>query len=159
MEVTVSRLFRTLAFLGLVYVILRPVSANEILLTVLAGIGMIAAVGAWFSRLRLAPQIHTLIYVQIVFGLLFSTLAALNSNPGLVPRMLVYLAAPLLFWTWVKALTHDTLKLALRWIAIATTALAAAIVVFVVGELGLIPISSLSSCCKNRARAWIPRAL
>lgn len=134
-----SRLLRGVGVACIVYVILRPVSTNQILIPVLVVLGVTAAIGAFLGRRRLAPELLPLIFVQALFGLTGALTGALSNRPGLGAEILVYIAAPVLFWACVLASDERVLRLLFRWAAIATVALSAGIVVFVAGERGLVP--------------------
>jgi hypothetical protein len=122
-----------------VYILLRPVSSNYILVPVLAAWGAVAGLGVFVGRRRLAPRLWTIWYVQVAYGVVFASVGAILGAPGVLSEMLVYLAAPLLFWTILLSMDERALRLAFFWLAIATCVLSAGILFYVGGQRGLIP--------------------
>jgi hypothetical protein len=129
----------TIAISCFVYLLLRPVSANEVLIPTLFTIGLISAFVGVFGRRRIAPGFVPIWICQAAFALLGTTIGAIMEAPGLQYGVLVYVAAPILFWSCVWAIDLATLRLVLRWLAIGTSVLSTVIIVFVAGEKGLIP--------------------
>ena len=71
--------------------------------------------------------------------LIFTLVASLKVAPGMAAETLIYLAAPVLFWTMVRAVDERMLQLALFWIAVATALLSTGIVLYVANQKGLLP--------------------
>ena len=109
--------------LCLVYLWLRPVSDNVVLVPVLLAMGLASAVVCFLGARRFAPGFRLIWVSQFSFALLGTSVAAFNATPGILYGMLVYIAAPVLYWTWVRALDLGTIRLAFIWLAISTSAL------------------------------------
>jgi hypothetical protein len=123
----------------LVYLWLRPVSNNFVLIPVLLGMGLASAAVCVVGAREFAPGFGPIWIGQLSFAVLGTTVAVFAGAPGILYGVLVYAAAPILFWTWVRALDLGTVRVALTWLAISTSALSTVIVIFVAGEKGLIP--------------------
>lgn len=123
--------------LCLAYLMLRPVSNNEILLPVLAVMGIVAACVALSRGTGISGQLVPVAVPIFTVGALGSVVGA--GNPGFFYGVLVWLAAPLLYWAWVAALGAEFMPIILRTCAWATILLSTAIVLYVASQLGMIP--------------------
>ncbi|WP_239308380.1 O-antigen ligase [Frankia sp. Cj3] len=121
------------------YVLLRPVSNNDILIPVLASMGMVAAVACWLERRRIHPALYHILFLQATFGVFGCFMGAINNTPGIAFGYLVYFVAPILFWTFVRVHDVRLLKLTFLTLAIATATLSTVIVGYVGGQKGVIP--------------------
>jgi hypothetical protein len=121
------------------YILIRPVSENQILVPVLFAIGVLGAAGVLFGRSKLHGRWFPVVGLQFLFGLLGSVGALLNDNPGVVNGVLVYLAAPLLFWTIVAGCDERTVKALFAVLAVGTSVVATTILLYLWGEQGFIP--------------------
>ncbi len=125
--------------LCLVYLWLRPVSDNSVLIPVLFVMGLASAAVCVIAARRFAPGFGPIWVSQVVFALLGTAIGAITAAPGILYGVLIYAAAPILYWTWVRALDLGAIRLALVWLAISTSALSTVIILFVAGETGLMP--------------------
>lgn len=130
---------RSLAALGFVYVILRPVSSNNLLVPLLALLGLTAAATWLQSGQPLAAPWRLLWYLQLLLGAIGVAVASVNDNPGLVNGSLVYVAAPILFWIYAGSLSPGSLKAMLKGLVVATSVLATGILLYVLGQQGVLP--------------------
>ncbi|WP_322750729.1 MULTISPECIES: hypothetical protein [unclassified Frankia] len=122
-----------------IYVLLRPVSNNSILVSVLAAMGIIAAAACLLERRRIHPVLHPILYLQAIFGAFGCFIGAINNAPGLTFGYLVYFVAPVVFWTFVRVHDVRLLRLTFLSLAIGTTILSTVIVCYVGGQKGVIP--------------------
>jgi len=123
----------------LVYLLLRPVSNNFVLIPVffLMGLGSLAI---WIvADRRFAPGFASIWLWQLYFALLGTVVGVVAGAPGLLYGVLIYAIAPILYWIWVGAFDLSTIRLAILWVFITTAALSTVIILFVAGETHVIP--------------------
>lgn len=119
------------------YVLARPVSSNQVLVPVLAAMGALAAATIFFGRRRLAGPLVPVLFTTFAFAL--AGLAAGPTNPGITGGILVFVAAPLLYWVITAAVDERMLKAAFTTAAVVTVWLGATIALFVAQETGTLP--------------------
>ncbi len=129
--------WRWAALLLFGYVLARPVSTNQILVPVLAAIGALAAGTIFFARRRLAPPLLPALFATFLFALV--GLITSPTNPGFVGALLVFVAAPLLWWMAAVAVDERTLRAALTTIAVVTVFVGGTIALYAAGNTGAIP--------------------
>jgi hypothetical protein len=119
------------------YVLARPVSSNQVLVPVLALMGAMAAATIVWRRRRLAAPLLPVLFTTFAFAL--AGLAAGPTNPGITSGLLVFVAAPLLYWLITAAVDERMLKAAFTTAAVITVWLGTTIAVFVAQETGALP--------------------
>jgi hypothetical protein len=119
------------------YILARPVSSNQILVPVLAAMGALAVATILLARRRLAGPLIPALITTFVFGL--TGLAAGPTNAGYVSGILVFIAAPLLYWLVATAVDERTLRAAFTAAALVTVWLGATIALFVAQSTGGLP--------------------
>ncbi|MGY1716246.1 hypothetical protein ACI78R_17410 [Geodermatophilus sp. SYSU D01106] len=112
-------------------------SSNAVLVPVLAAMGALAGATLFFARRRLAGPLVPVLFVTFAFGLV--GLAAGPTNPGVMSGILVFVAAPLLYWMVATAVDERMLKAAFTVAAVVTVWLGTTIAVFVAQETGSLP--------------------
>ncbi|SDS34564.1 hypothetical protein SAMN04489719_2107 [Agrococcus carbonis] len=123
--------------LCLIYLMLRPVGSNEVLIPVLGVLGLTAAGLAMAHRRRVSPLLVPCIA-------LFAMVVALGSvvgidNPGWAYALITWVAGPVAFGLWAVALRAPLLRLTMLAAAWATIALSAFIVLYVGAQAGILP--------------------
>ena len=119
------------------YVLARPVSSNQVLVPVLGAMGALAVGALVLARRRLAGPLVPVLLTTFVFAL--AGLAAGPTSPGITSGILVFGAAPLLYWLITAAVDEKTLRAALTTAAVVTVWLGGTIAVFVAQETGGLP--------------------
>jgi hypothetical protein len=125
------------ATLCLLYLMLRPVSSNEILVPVLGVLGVTSA--ALVVRLRrrvseLLVPVVALLAIVAALGIVTGV-----NNPGWAFALVTWVAGPLVFGCWAVALHPGLLRLTLIGAAWGTTALSCFIVLYVGAQSGMLP--------------------
>jgi hypothetical protein len=129
--------WRWLGLLLFAYVLARPVSTNQILLPVLAGIGALAAATIVVGSRRLAWPLVPALLLTFVFGVTGLLIGA--DNPGFAHAALVFVAAPLLYWLASVAADERFLRGAFTAAAWVTVFTGSVITLYVVGQTGAVP--------------------
>ncbi|CCH88117.1 Membrane protein of unknown function [Modestobacter italicus] len=119
------------------YVLARPVSSNQVLVPVLALMGALAAGAIVLARRQLAGPLLPVLLTTFAFGL--TGLAAGPTNPGVFSGVLVFVAAPLLWWMVATAVDERMLRAAFTVAALVTIWLGGTIAVFVAQSTGGLP--------------------
>jgi hypothetical protein len=119
------------------YILARPVSSNQVLVPVLAAMGALAAATLFFARRPLAGPLVPVLFATFAFGL--AGLAAGPTNPGSMGGILVFVAAPLLYWMVATAVDERMMRAAFTVAAVVTIWLGATIALFVAQETGGLP--------------------
>ena len=117
----------------------RPVSNNQVLLPLLALLTMVAVLRAARRGQWIYPALFPVVIAQVAIALLGTTVGWANSNPGLVSGILVYVAAPVIWWSWVAAHDLAALRRTLNVIVGVTIAISVAIILFSFAQQGVIP--------------------
>lgn len=125
--------------LCLMYLWLRPVSDNYVLVAVLLLMGSASAAVSLIAGRRFGGGFAPIWICQFLFALLGTIVGIVMATPGVWYEVLIYAAAPILYWTWVRALDLRAIRLVLLWLAIGTSALSTAIILFVAAEKGMLP--------------------
>ena len=128
---------RWLVSICLAYLMLRPVGFNEILLPVIAVLGLTSIAEVIHRRRRLAQEVGLVIGLFLAVGVFGSAIG--SGNPGLPNGMLVWLAAPVVFGVWTFSADERMLRTILRTSALITIVLSTGIILFVGGSVGVIP--------------------
>ncbi|MGY1914937.1 hypothetical protein [Blastococcus sp. SYSU DS0973] len=129
--------WRWVALLLFGYVLARPVSTNYILVPVLAGLGALAFGAMLIARRRLAGPLVPAVLTTFVFALV--GLAVGTTNPGFMGGLLVFVAAPLLYWMIVAAVDERMLRMAFSVAAVVTVFIGATITIYVAQQTGSFP--------------------
>ncbi len=119
------------------YVLARPVSSNQVLVPVLAVLACLAVGTILVARRRLAGPLIPVVLTTFAFG--FTGLAAGPTNPGAIGGILVFLAAPLLYWMVATAVDERLLRAALGTAAVVTVFIGTTIALFAAQSEGKIP--------------------
>lgn len=119
------------------YVLARPVSTNQILVPVLALIGALSAGAIFGARRRLAPPFVPAVVVTFAFALV--GLLVGPTNPGFLGGLLVFVAAPLLWWMAATAVDERMLKGVFTTLAVVTVFVGGTIALYAAGNTGLVP--------------------
>lgn len=128
---------RWVAVLLFAYVLARPVSTNTVLVPVLAAMGVLAAGTIVVKARRLARPLVPALLITFVFGVV--GLLAGPTNPGFVGGLLVFIAAPLLYWMITVAVDERLLRAAFYAAAIVTVFIGGTIALYVAGNTGTLP--------------------
>lgn len=140
-----------LIFVTLAYIMVRPVSNNQILMPAVAMLFM-AALGLLWVRGRVSLGHLITIGLVVVVGIygLFMGLA----NPGLVNGALVWIVAPIIFGTFAAAGDEVILRRVL-WISALTTVLTSLfVIIYVGGASNVIPDLFPSSITSRMGAAF-----
>jgi hypothetical protein len=140
MDVARTRWVRAFTLAGCIaigYVFLRPVGFNVVLLPVLAVIGLTSAATIVVGRRRPPRTVWPIPVALIVLGVYGSLVGA--GNPGWWAGALVWIVAPILWGAWALAGDERYLRMILITSLACTILASAVLLVFVGGELGLIP--------------------
>jgi hypothetical protein len=122
-----------------IYVMLRPVSSNKVLVPVLALLGLTAVGSLLTNGLQPAHGFLPILGVQLIAGVLALLVGSVNDTPGLWSDSRVLVAAPILFWVCVFALRPWMLRPLLIAAALGTALVSTGILLFVLGDKGLLP--------------------
>jgi hypothetical protein len=133
----VSAIARWVICVSLAYVMIRPVGHNYLLLPALA-IFAAASLALVLITRRTPSRIIAVILSSVLLVGLYGTAIGIG-NPGVLNEVLVWLVAPLMFGTWAIASDFKLLKMTFVTSAITTITISMAIVVYVLGELSVIP--------------------
>lgn len=127
------------ALSGLLYILQRPVSSNNILVPVLATLGLLATASLVRTGVRPARGSIDIVMVQFLAGSITLLIGSINDTPGLWSQALVLVAAPALFWTICLSLQPWMIRAIMTTLALGTVLLSSTILLFVFGEKGLLP--------------------
>ncbi|HYH34398.1 MAG TPA: hypothetical protein VD814_04530 [Nocardioides sp.] len=130
-------LWRWVAVLLFGYVLARPVSANSILVPVLAGMGALAVGAILLARRRIVAPLVPAALTTFIFAVI--GLSVNPTNPGFVGALLVFVAAPLLYWLIVAAVDERMLRMAFSAAAVVTVFVGSTIAIYVAQETGSLP--------------------
>ena len=122
---------------ALAYFMFRPVGFNEILVPVIGLFGFVAFVVVVFGHRPLAPEILGAIGLVLLVGLMGAIVGV--DNPGLTGGILVWLVSPVIFGLWVFSGDERLIKTLLHVALFATILLSTGILLYVGGNLGVIP--------------------
>jgi len=122
---------------ALAYIMVRPVGFNTILLPVLAVLAITSAVTLIVRRPKIARPILIVLISLLVAGTYGTTVGV--GNPGLMNGILVWIAAPAIFGTWLLAGDARQLKWLMTTAAVTTVVISLAILLFVAGSIAIIP--------------------
>jgi hypothetical protein len=150
------RVSNAVILLCVVYLWLRPVSNNFVLVPVLFMMGLGSAAACVFGVRRLAAGFAPIWLCQVFLALLGTVVGAIGGAPGLLYGVLIYAAAPILYWTWVRAFDLGTIRQTLFWLFISTSVLSTIIILFVAGETRLIPQVVPASLLDASGAAFAP---
>ncbi len=126
------------AVLGLVclaYVVWLPVSNGQVLYPVLALLAAVSLIGAktpsdWFLR---SGGSCLLVVVLMAF------VGSLNANPGLLQQLLLWGGGLLLWGSWANGITTAGIRRILTVVVCVSGMLSATIVLYVAGQMGVVP--------------------
>jgi hypothetical protein len=121
------------------YVLLRPVSSNSVLVPVLAGLGLCAALARFVRHGRLTKLAVAILFLQLLHASLSLLIGSLQNAPGLAEESLVLVAAPALFWLCAAAIRPRDIRPILCIVAFASIVISAGIILYVFGERGVLP--------------------
>lgn len=123
----------------LLYLLLRPVSNNQILIPVLAGLALCAIAAIATRGGHLTAPAMAILFVQLIHGLIALLVGSLNTTPGLASQAPVLIAAPALFWLCSAAIRTDHIRLILTTVAVGTIIVSVGILLYVLGAQGILP--------------------
>lgn len=129
--------WRWLALLLFGYVLARPVSNNHVLVPVLGVIGLLAAGTVLVTRRRLDAAFVPALLITFLFALV--GLASGPTNPGFTGAVLVFIAAPLLWWTCAVAVDERTMRGLFTTAAVVTVFVGGTIALYVAQNTGALP--------------------
>lgn len=119
------------------YLMLRPVGFNMILLPVIAILAIVSGITVVVRRPAVAGPIRLVLGALLAVGVYGAAVGF--ANPGLLNGLLVWLVAPVIFGAWVIAGDPRLVRLLLATCAIVTIVLSVGILLFIAGELGILP--------------------
>ena len=132
-----GRIAMALVIVCFAYVLFLPVSHNRILYSAFLAIGAVSFVSIIRQRRTFAAEVLLLAF--LVAALAGYGIAIGTSNPGLVYTLLIWVAAPGLYFLCTVAATPQAIKYFFYAAVAATLAVSALLLVFVSGEAGVIP--------------------
>lgn len=132
-----AALMRFLAAASLAYLLLMPVSQGVLLLAVFAVMVTAALMTSLVQNKVLTLPLMGVAFFTLLLGILGLTVGA--DNPGLVNAAGVFVIAPVVYFASIAALGHSSLKALLTTCAVMTVIAGIYILVYVGGELGVIP--------------------
>lgn len=143
----------------LAMVLYRPVSNNNVLVPVLGLLGATSAFLVLRHRSALHPLLIPVVLLQAAFGVYGTSVGVLRGAPGASAGVLVYLAAPVLWWVWACA--HDAAMLArtFRVVVYVTLGLSSAIILYTSAQRGLIPAVVPSSLLEAQGAGFRTQGL
>lgn len=130
-------LMRFVAVASFAFVLLMPVSQGALLVLVLAVMVIAALTTSLIQRKVLTLPLMGVAFFTLLlgmFGLIIGT-----DNPGLINSVGIFLIAPLVYFVSIAALGHSSLKALLTTCAVMTVVAGAYILLYVGGELGILP--------------------
>jgi hypothetical protein len=141
-----------------VYILLRPVSNNAVLIPILFLMGLASAISCVVEARGFAPGFDSIWICQIYFALIGTVVGIVAGAPGVIYGVLIYALAPVLYWTWVCAFDLATVRLAIHWLFVATAVLSTVIIIFVAGETRFFPQLVPSWLIEASGAAFAPTA-
>lgn len=132
-----AALMRFLAAASFAYILLMPVSQGLLLVAVFAVMVTSALMTSVIQRKVLTLPLLGVAFFTLLLGILGLLVGA--DNPGLVNSAGVFVIAPVVYFVSIAALGHSSLKTLLTTCAVMTVISGTYILVYVGGELGVIP--------------------
>lgn len=125
--------------LGLSYVLLRPVSNNQVLIPVLLCLAGASVISIRLTGGRIAAELRPPLAVLLALGAYGTCLGLVRNNPGWVTGLLAYVVGPLLWWTWVAAGSNAIIRSTFAAIAWCTIITGAIISLYSLSQQGVLP--------------------
>ena len=124
-----------LGMVCLAYVLWLPVSNGQVLYPLLAVLAAVSLIGAkapsdWFLRSGGGCLLAVI---------LMAFVGSLNANPGLLQQLLLWGGGLVLWGSWANGITSAGIRRVLDLVVVVSGLLSATIVLYVAGQLGVIP--------------------
>lgn len=129
---------RVLLCAAFAYLLLRPVSTNEILFPLLALLGLVAGLATIFGRRAISVEGLRVIWVALFIGVYGASIGA--NNPGFVQHSLVWIGGPLIFGSWAFSADQRLLRSTMSIAAWASILVSGTIIFYVMAETNGWPV-------------------
>lgn len=129
--------YRAVVCICIAYIMLRPVSAGEILYPALAVVALVSLGAILFSRRVVAGPVLAVLAAAVVAALYGAFIGM--DNPGLSQHLTVWLGGTLIYGLWALAADEKLIRPLTQVMAWATIALSVLIVVYVASQTGVLP--------------------